>query len=104
MRTILLTTVAVFVIANAAHAKDRIYTLVPDIPFDDSPFGFSGTITTDGSTGAISSVNFIKDWSITIRSPSDVDGIATEVFTRSSGPHLVLDFGPIFASESGLAL
>ena len=48
----LLSLLIVLLYSYSASATDRIYTLVPDTPFDGSLFGFSGTITTDGSTGA----------------------------------------------------
>lgn len=46
-------------------AAAKVYTLVSDSPWlDDSPYGFSGTITTDGSLGNISDVSLITDWNI----------------------------------------
>ena len=76
------------VCSSSAYAVDRVYTLVPDTPFDGSPYGFSGTITTDGSTGYFSDVSFIRDWSITVETPSLFDGVSTELFTSASPPLL----------------
>jgi hypothetical protein len=60
--------------------------LISDSPqFDGSPYGFSGTITTDGSIGSFTDVDFITDWSITLETPGD-DGILTQVLSRVDGP------------------
>lgn len=77
----------VLLASPSAHAADRVYTLVP-YEFNDPRFAFSGTITTDGSTGTFSDASFIKDWSITVHTPSEVDGVAEEVFSSATGPSL----------------
>lgn len=67
-------------------ALATVYTLVPDSPgFDDSPFGFSGTITTDGSVGSFFDLSFVTDWNITLETPGDVDGVTTQTLTPGNG-------------------
>jgi hypothetical protein len=71
----------------SAHAADRVYTLVP-YELSDARFAFSGTITTDGSIGTFSDASFIKDWSITVQTPSEVDVVSMEVFSSAAGQAL----------------
>ena len=60
-------------------SADVVYTLVSDSPqFDSSPYGFSGTITTDGSFGSFANADIITDWDITITTLAGVDGDVTE--------------------------
>jgi hypothetical protein len=78
--------------ASAAAAK--VYTLVSDSPdFDDSPYGFSGTITTDGRIGFFLDASFITDWSITVETPGEVDGVKTQTLTPAGGSTVSL-LGP----------
>jgi hypothetical protein len=47
-------------------------------------FGLAGSITTDGSTGMLTTASFIKGWSMTVRTPSSIDGVSSEVFTPAN--------------------
>ena len=49
--------------------------------FDAYPFGVSGTISTDGSFGTQATLEFVTDWQITVATPDNVDGIASELLT-----------------------
>ncbi len=81
MRNTIISTTLVLMSACSCFAQPRQYTLISDSPqFDGSPYGFSGTITTDGSLGSFTDVDFITDWSITLATPGD-DGVTTQVLT-----------------------
>ena len=81
MRNTIISTTLVLMSACSCFAQPRQYTLISDFPqFDGSPYGFSGTITTDGSLGSFADVSFITDWSIALATPDD-DGVTTQVFT-----------------------
>ena len=56
-----------------------VYTLVEPVHFAGSPYGFSGTVTTDGSTGVLTTVDFVTSWSIMVFTPGDVDGVTAEL-------------------------
>ena len=93
MRNSIISTTLVLMSACSCFSQPRQYTLISDSPqFDGSPYGFSGTITTDGSLGSFADVSFITDWSITLSTPGD-DGITTQVFTREENT-------PLFANDS----
>ena len=53
-------------------------------------YAFSGTITTDGSTGNFTSASAITDYTITLITPDEVDGISEQVLTPSNSA-LTLD-------------
>ena len=55
----------------------------PDV-FGAFPYGFSGTITTDGSTGLMTTTDFVDSWSITVFTPDTVDGLSSETLTPSN--------------------
>lgn len=81
MRNSTISTMMILMSACSCFAQPRQYTLISDSPqLDESPYGFSGTITTDGSLGSFTDVDFIMDWSITLATPGD-DGVFTQVFT-----------------------
>lgn len=61
-----------------------VYRLNESPYFEGSSFGFSGTVTTDGSLGLQTSVSFIESWSITVRTPSAVDGVGEETLTPAN--------------------
>jgi|GEM_PF-4055978 len=84
MRRLLL--IGILTMQAPAASASNLYTLVSDSPqFDNSGFGFSGTITTDGRTGVFSDVSFIKDWSITLETPG-FDGNSSLTLTPSNSP------------------
>lgn len=62
--------------ANAAT-----YQLNEPALFDQHPFGYSGFIETDGTTGTLADTDFIRSWRITVETPGDVDGVVSEVLT-----------------------
>jgi len=67
---------------DSARADIR-YTFDQHIGFTswNSGYGLSGTITTDGSTGILKSLDFIKDWNMTVKTRFSVDGIALQTLT-----------------------
>ena len=83
-----------------------VYTLNQPALFDSSPYGFSGTITTDGSTGSFASVDFITSWSIVVRTPATVDGVATELLdpTNSSISLNIANTTGLVVTEESLSL
>jgi hypothetical protein len=72
------------VLLLAVLAVDRpatgqiVYTLNEPVHFAGSPYGFSGTVITDGSTGVLTTVDFITSWSIMVFTPGGVDGVTAE--------------------------
>lgn len=69
--------------ANFCHA--RIYGLVEANTLDDKEFfGYSGTVTTDGSLGLQTSVDFITSWNIQIVTQGTTDGITVERLTPAN--------------------
>lgn len=48
---------------------------------DDNPYGYLGAITTDGTTGAFTDASAITDWSITLWTSGEVDGVFRQVLT-----------------------
>ena len=60
-----------------------VYTLIPDTGLTDG-YGFSGTVTTDGSIGTFTDASAITDWNITILTPDGVDGVASQVLTPAT--------------------
>lgn len=74
-------------LCSASASADLVYTFVSDDAMAGTGYGFSGTITTDGTTGSFtdsSSFNaIVTGWSITLTTPDAVDGNSSEVL---SGP------------------
>ena len=67
---------------NGIASATLVYTLSdPGLP---NGYGFSGTITTDGSLGNFSTSAPIIDWTITLLTPAGVDGVASQVITPSN--------------------
>lgn len=84
----LLTVLGICVFTLPAHARlilNNTYTLLSDPGMPDG-YGFSGTITTNNSTGNYSSLGTlpITDWSITLTTPSGVDGVSSQVLNPSN--------------------
>jgi hypothetical protein len=71
-------TLVLLLLACGTARAQIIYTLNQPALFESSPFGFSGTVITDGSTGVLASVDFIESWSITVLTPATVDGVSSE--------------------------
>lgn len=83
---------ALISLVDASACCATTYRLIQPSRFDSSPFGFSGSLTTDGSTGLQATTDFIESWSITIQTPATVDGISTELLTPSTST-ISLDLG-----------
>lgn len=77
-------------VASHAHA-DIIYTITPKTLGADG-YGFSGTITTDGSLGLFSDLTHITNWAITLNTPSAADGIGTHELNMGNSSS-TFDFG-----------
>jgi len=95
--------VLLLVLAGRTACADVIYTLNQPILFESSPYGFSGTITTDGSIGILTTLDFIESWSITVFTPATVDGVSSELLepTNSMVSLFISDTpGLIVTSES----
>lgn len=69
------------VLTTPLACEGNTYALVQPDLFNSHPFGFSGTVTTDGSIGLQTNTDFIESWAITIVTPSSVDGVSTELLT-----------------------
>ena len=67
--------------AGLHNANAAVYFLNEPALFDQHPFGYSGLIETDGSTGTLNSTDFIRSWRITVETPGEVDGVVSEVLT-----------------------
>jgi len=81
MRVTFLFFAVVLLDCDVACGQSRDYQLVEPSLFQGGEFGFSGMVTTDGSTGVISDVSFISSWAINVFTPSDVDGVSSEFLT-----------------------
>jgi len=68
---------------------DTVYNLIADPGLSDG-FAFSGTVTTDGSTGFFTDASAVIDWSVTLVSPA-----ATYLFTPG-------DSGFLFFQDTAL--
>ena len=77
-------TLAFIALANSSTCFATTYAFHQPVQYDSSPFGFSGTVSTDGSTGVLATTDFITSWSITVHTPSTTDGVASEVLTPSN--------------------
>jgi hypothetical protein len=93
-------------ITGRTACADIIYTLVQPVQFESSPYGFSGTVTTDGSVGNKTTLDFIKSWSITVRTPATVDGVSSELFdpTNSTVSLFVSDTPGLMVTTESIKL
>lgn len=69
------------VLAQPSYAV--VYTLGPD-PGLTGGYGFSGTVTTDGTTGSFSDASEITSWDITLMTPGGVDGVTSQTLTEAT--------------------
>ena len=77
-----------------ATGANIVYTLSD--PGLSNGFGFSGTVTTDGSLGYFSTAAPILSWDITLSTPSGVDGVGLQTLTPGNST-VVTSFIPVGA-------
>ena len=76
-----------------AHAN--VYTLISDSGLTDG-YGFSGTVTTDGSLGTFSDAIAILEWNITLQTPGGNDGVVSQGLTSANSTIL---FSPVGSGD-----
>lgn len=80
------------VCVGSAVCQATTYRLSGSSLFDSKPYGFTGLITTDGTTGLLTDADFIVAWSINVLTPSTTDGVSSELLTQAnSSVSLFLD-------------
>ena len=94
MRHFILSLCTLFVLTNsvssASFGAAVVYRLVEhqltnsNHPAAGLDFGFSGTITTDGSLGNFADTSPITSWSILATTPGESDGETTELWAPSN--------------------